>query len=651
MDENLLVYSSQLKRLLEKSEKVTKCSIQSINRLEKLVDNIKETSPAIDYFEKQRLISSNLTQAAFDLEQFIRLANCINNDEFLIKLGSQGLVSDYIRKLNFLKTISKYTDVPKVSSFLKLTTDNLNKLLNQADSHLSLEFQAIINQYSGESQIELFIDFLINVSSEELFIPNGALAKLEEITSWLVKRENEYELHGDLNEKLKFSEIRNCFLQRLMQSCSKMSSFDLYKSKLKSKLYSFKTHSESQKAVEYISLFAENLNVFLKMVKHENNLINRIYLNADENTRADLISKLTIVMIKNLQVEFEKFFVNSFDFRKLCYNGDQVLREIINLNAKVYILREDTIQKSEDLQAASQFLAFTIKLNELTATILKNYQIIIKNGYFNSDVINPNLRVHSFCVQTLQSIRIINMNKYCISETISQSLKENPKNETDNISLNENFSSNQMVNTDDYNFKVYFSNLIRNLWVFLLHEVQHHVDSHRFYCINSKFKTLLDVFKKSIFLINNFDFIQDFLNELKIHLTESFNINDLINDASKLFSFMSLKISRHTQSVENKTLTKERNSTENDDKLESQKPSLNKKKQVELINNWIEIIQVCKKIVITNLKAKEMIKNYLRMSLDKTLGILNESEIDLLRSQLNIKKTENLILEIYNKLF
>ena len=67
-----------IRNLLENSEKATNYSINSINRLEELIDSIKETSPAIDKLEKQRLVSSNLTKAAQELENFIYIIYVIS---------------------------------------------------------------------------------------------------------------------------------------------------------------------------------------------------------------------------------------------------------------------------------------------------------------------------------------------------------------------------------------------------------------------------------------------------------------------------------------------------------------------------------------------------------------------------------------------
>ena len=120
----------------------------------------------------------------------------------------------------------------------------------------------------------------------------------------------------------------------------------------------------SSRPVEYIEIFADNLDFSLKLLKHENILVSTIYQKSDE-TRIDLVSKLTIMVIDIIKNEFEKFFTNSCDFTKISNNGDDVIAAIIRLIVKVHNLKEKTTcLQTEDLSSASKLLQFSIRLND-----------------------------------------------------------------------------------------------------------------------------------------------------------------------------------------------------------------------------------------------------------------------------------------------
>lgn len=511
MDYELLSFTSQLNRVLIQSEKATKYAVRSIDQLDALIDDIKLKSPSIDHLEHKNILTDNLNRVVLSLESFINLAETINKDELNIKQGPHGSIKQYIEQLQSLKEIENFVDTDNTQtdeSFISLTLISLNLLFCQADFHLAKEFEFILKNYSGIESIEHFIDYLLNsfnhfedkefisqvLDSDDfnkmnLFIPNETVAKLEKVCSWLLSREQQYELyndtnqHCDINEKLNFSQIRNEFLESLIQSSDKQSKREYLKSKLKSKfgkLFTKTTHKETNKAIEHIALFAEDLNFYLKILKHETMLIKAIFLNS-EDTKRDLINKLTTAIIEIIQNEFENFFINASDFNNMTVSGDEILREIINLNIKVMHLKEKTnFLQEEDLKSASKFLNFSLQLNELTSNIFKNYLNSVKHGNFSSHSIRTNLSVHSFCVQTLQSLRIIHVNKNCLSEEILIAFTT----QTDDNSLND-IESNEIIKYDRltrrkkqldqepsslYHFLIYYSDLIENLFHFLKEE-------------------------------------------------------------------------------------------------------------------------------------------------------------------------------------
>jgi hypothetical protein len=157
--------------------------------------------------------------------------------------------------------------------------------------------------------------------------------------------------------------------------------------------------SKQSKPVEYIEVFAENLDFSLKLLKHDNLLIQYIYEESEE-TRIELISKLTILVIDQIQREFENFFTHSLDFTKLANNGNHVILAITRLIIKVHNLKEKTsCLQTEDLTSASKLLQFSLKLNEIGSQIFSSYLDVVKAGYFENfeQSIPENYSLHANC--------------------------------------------------------------------------------------------------------------------------------------------------------------------------------------------------------------------------------------------------------------
>ena len=96
-----------------------------------------------------------------------------------------------------------------------------------------------------------------------------------------MQQEKQYELyneqaeHCDINQKLNFSEIRNPYLKLAMETFTA-------------------SRSNCAKAVnpaDYIEIFTQVLSFCLKLLRHENVLLTRIYYKSSE-TRVELISKV-----------------------------------------------------------------------------------------------------------------------------------------------------------------------------------------------------------------------------------------------------------------------------------------------------------------------------------------------------------------------
>lgn len=158
---------------------------------------------------------------------------------------------------------------------------------------------------------------------------------------------------------------------------------------------------KQSKPVEYIEMFAENLDFSLKLLKHDNLLIQRVYVNSEE-TRIELISKLTSMILDQIQKEFENFFTHSLDFTKPANNGNHVILAITRLLVKVQNLKEKTTcLQTEDLTSTSKLLQFSLKLNEVGSQIFSSYLDVVKLGYYESvdeDVGVPeNSSIHVYC--------------------------------------------------------------------------------------------------------------------------------------------------------------------------------------------------------------------------------------------------------------
>lgn len=174
----------------------------------------------------------------------------------------------------------------------------------------------------------------------------------------------------------------------------------------------------SSRPVEYIEIFADNLDFSLKLLKHENILVSTIYQKSDE-TRIDLVSKLTIMVIDIIKNEFEKFFTNSCDFTKISNNGDDVIAAIIRLIVKVHNLKEKTTcLQTEDLSSASKLLQFSIRLNEISSQIFTTYLEVINTGFYNNFDIPYNSSVHEYCKKICDVWRFINKNEFYILDAI-----------------------------------------------------------------------------------------------------------------------------------------------------------------------------------------------------------------------------------------
>ena len=430
----------------------------------------------------------------------------------------------------------------------------------------------------------------------------------------------------------------------------------------------------------------------LKLLKHENILLNNIYCKSYE-TRVDLISKLTILIIDQIQKEFETFFTKkeSCDFTKLSNSDDEVLAAIIKLLAKVQSLKEKaSCLQTDDLSSASKLLNFSMKLNETSSQVFSSYLEAIKTGYFNTFELPYDSNIHEHVRKVCDVWRLIKKNeKYLLEpikiacesnylstekesadsgghrEHLKQRLKEfgkkRLKSSLENESIEEedanamaayqrsnrrgriehseeNIESAaiEMIQKEDFEFSPewtfakYYLLIAERLEEFLNDEVEKVVMSssstkpslsiaksitRQFSTQSPNFKLYKKSFKASLFLVNNFDCILSFTEEINIKSTmkkkdTNFeaalkkNIDSYICKTNELYSYLNSKWEKYKQA--------------------DNQSSKNKRKD-EFLVLFKETLEMLFKIVILNENSNETARNLTKEHLGTILDDLDLS--------------------------
>jgi hypothetical protein len=624
--EDILNFTHKIKNLKKQSEKVTSIAIKSLDHLDNLIDNLKNNplQPILEEIQTKSLICQNLNKTEKKIQDLIDLVEAINKDKFNIKLGDLSSIDEYISNLNHLKTFENLIQTKNEGFLIYSTLKNLNSLIRKADYYLADEFHFIINDFSRDS--DTFIEYLLNsfhynddIEDLNLFIPESIIQKLSLICDWFIKRDNQNELfnnkgeHCDLNEILKFSELRNNYIELIVKKCSKTEKNEYFHSKLK-KIFKAK----SNKAVEYISIFSESLKFFFKLLKHEKILINKIFSGSDEATRFETKKVLAELIIENIQEKFEEFFINSVDFNDHFNNSDETVREIISLKNQVKLITDTDFLSILDFTSASKFLNFSLKLNEIIAIIIIQYLQVVKSGIFNKYDINDNLTVHSYVIKTLTTFHLIYSNQANLSNAISLACKN--LNETDSIfSRFKNNKVNMNLENDNL-IMIYLHQLIQSLEFFLINESKkierYSLNVEKINFLSSKslysFKELLKDFKSSIFVLNNYEYIENFLNGLSTENKVCLNSRNYIQNISKMFDFISKEWLKSMKKDQNFFILKEL-------VFEFKKINIRHQKAQDIINNNTNLIL---KPILENL-------NYLQMiQIAKSINISFEDNIE-----------------------
>ncbi|CAF0823841.1 unnamed protein product [Brachionus calyciflorus] len=354
MNKEIVEFSNKIRTLITHSDRVTKSAVQSITSLQSEIDQQdRNVNELIKIINSKKQLHENLDIAIKELDAFINLCNSIESDKMNIQQGPKGSVTEYIVKLEYLKTVDKYLwykDLKFPRKKSKRNEENIQKsldkhetLLQTGENYICFEFQNILKHNCNPEQMKYYIEFLIEKFSikkddvNSLFIPVSTVKKLELICSWFLKREIMYELydesnqHCDINQKLKFDLIRFKFLTSTIQAYFKFSSLGLVKDsdgKFKFNIHKIINNLTEQPTRLTSSIFTAD-NIDLKRMTRYNSNMSLNLENLSPN-----ISGSTFSLLKNKQpdqkpVELIEIFSENLDFCLKVLKHEKILiREI-----------------------------------------------------------------------------------------------------------------------------------------------------------------------------------------------------------------------------------------------------------------------------------------------------------------------------------
>ena len=264
MSAELVDFSKNLRSLLKQSDKTTKLISESIDALDTFVtQQYSSVRSVFEFVELKGHRIKKLNLCLDQLDDFLELVNIIETDKFEIANGHRGLIPEYIQKLDRIRAMEEYAWIKefktsnnfrknKAEADLKDHYARYVSLMRQGEDVLFQQFMSTAEYFSSDEQMKSFFDFLMNRSasgrydmdgdsennepplpsdlSTELFIPKETVQNLENICAWFLEREEQYELynqnseHCDINEKLKFGEVRCNFIKTCMSTYFKLNS-------------------------------------------------------------------------------------------------------------------------------------------------------------------------------------------------------------------------------------------------------------------------------------------------------------------------------------------------------------------------------------------------------------------------------------------
>jgi hypothetical protein len=270
--DELVDFANSLRLVVNQTEKFTKLATESFDVIDFDVAALKEINQSFnESIELKRKRIKNINLCHGELDEFLKLLNIVQIDKYEISNGHRGMMADYIERMESFRVMENYVWIREMqvsnSEFcvrrwtaeadLKCLYVRYVNLMAQGENILCSEFLTTVQHYSSSEQMQNFFDFIIKkfVAEDEnsnqdddasdttidaglnLYMSKDTVDKLKLVCTWFLQREEQYELfnekneHCDINQKLKFGEIRNEFLKVCLVTYFKINSVSTKNSK------------------------------------------------------------------------------------------------------------------------------------------------------------------------------------------------------------------------------------------------------------------------------------------------------------------------------------------------------------------------------------------------------------------------------------
>ena len=439
-------------------------------------------------------------------------------------------------RFEFIKLIIKYylrLSSQAESSSLSLAALTVTPITSQTSGQFLQPnmFNSQSSKSSSMSMINKFLHLNHNISDN-----NGGQSADVGKRSPNIRHKSKYGDSDKLNDgdprQVDSPRISSNNLQLLVDESNK-----LLLNKMKSSSSTSKSHKS--RSLECIESFSDSLNFCLKVLQHEKLIVNYIFRNSEE-TCNELLTKLAVLVIEEIQNELILFSNQNIDFIKPANNGPYVVKSIIQLVLKVDMLKQNTHGlELNNIESASRLFQFSSSLNMITAKILFFYLDAIKSGYFNIYQFPSDCSIHEFCVNTCEIMRTIKTNEGVLDNAI-HILCENfidKASTEEKYDPSEPFKGRYRLKSDAFidhqnaeterrlEYAKYFWLIIKRLNSFLIEEANKSstISTSAITNISSTKNGIIHL-KAYVFLLNNLEYILDCAAELNL-----FDLFRLIN--------------------------------------------------------------------------------------------------------------------------
>lgn len=596
MNPELIEFSNQIRDLVNNCDRITESTVQSISLLNTDIERQEiKLNDFLKRINQKKQFNDNLIKAVNELEAFLALCDSIENDKLKIGVGPKGNIAEYIKKLEYLLSIEKYSwysqlkigQSKKNEPNIQVSFAKHQELIRKGENYIFFEFQNILKHNCNREQIKYFTQFLLekfcqSSNTNETFIPSSTVQKLELICSWFLHREQMYELyddtnqHCDINQKLKYESIRFKFAADLIRSYIQVSSIGLIKekdgklrfsirkivqsiaeqpsrlsgvvfsdgsdksaSRLSLNLEKFSPNNSSSSQINFRQEHrpAEMIEVFSENLDFSLKVLSheKLLINSIFKSSSDscneLVSKLTVLIMAEVKRECEIFFKNSLDFTKFTNISNNVVYSIIGLKLKIKNLIDSTS---------------CIQTNDL-ASASSIIQFSIRINQIAAQILETFLTViQTGYLNTFDVPNNASLHPYC--EQICQTWSFIRQNEfvlKDSIALacsSTNSKKDALDPSDRWYLSKYYSLLIEKLDHFLIDCTIKSCESHKFnfisdmssisFSVSNSFAKHLKSLKAFIFLVNNLTYVFDKIFDLEL-INDLKDINSMFEEVMK----------------------------------------------------------------------------------------------------------------------